>query len=92
MTYEWDPEKAKANFKKHRLDFEEATTVFLDPLAITFPDLGHSSAEHRELTIGCTIKGRCVFVSHCERKGRIRIVSARPATRHERKQYEEGIG
>ena len=74
MTYEWDPEKAKANFKKHRLDFEEATTVFLDPLAITFPDLGHSSAEHRELTIGCTIKGRCVCVplrtegtdSHCQ--------------------------
>ena len=51
MIHEWDPEKARANFKKHRLDFEEVTTVFLDPLAITFPDMDHSAAESRELTI-----------------------------------------
>ena len=92
MIYEWDLEKARANFKKHLLDLEEATTVFLDPLAITFPDMDHSAAESRELTIGCTIEGRLAFVSHCEREGRIRIISARPATRSERKQYEEGIG
>lgn len=66
--------------------------VFLDPLAMTFPDPDHSSEEIREITIGCTIKGRLVFVCHCERKGRIRIISARLATRTEREQYEEGIG
>ena len=92
MTYEWDPRKALSNLEKHRIGFEEASTVFLDPLSLTFPDPGHSiEEEHREITIGCTIKGQVVFVSHCVRRGRIRIISARPATRSERRQYEEGI-
>ena len=92
MTYEWDPRKAAANSRKHRLDFEEASSVFLNPFALTFPDPGHSMEEHREITIGCTMKGRFVFVSHCTRRGRIRIISTRLATRSERRQYEEGIG
>ena len=92
MTYEWDPRKAAENRHKHRLDFEEASSVFLDPLALTFPDPSHSVEEHREITIGITMKGRLVFVSHCDRKGRIRIISARLAARVEQKQYEEGIG
>jgi uncharacterized DUF497 family protein len=83
--------KAAANFTKHAVAFEDAATVFLDPLATTFPNLDHSKAEGREITIGYTMKGHLVFVSHCERRRRIRIISARRATRTEREQYEEGI-
>jgi uncharacterized protein len=92
MTVEWDQRKAAANLKKHRVAFEDAATVFLDPLATTFPDPDHSREEKREITVGCTMKKHVVFVSHCERGGRIRIISARLATRNERKQYEEEIG
>ncbi len=91
MIFEWDARKAAANRRKHRVSFEDAATVFLDPLAITFPDPDHSSKENREITIGTTMKVHLVFVSHCERGGRMRIISAREATRAERKQYEEGI-
>ena len=92
MTYEWDPQKAAANRSKHRLEFDEASSVFLDPLALTFSDPAHSMEERREITIGITMKGRLVFVSHCYRIGGIRIISARLCTRAEKKQYEEGIG
>ena len=92
MTYEWDSRKAKENLRKHRVSFEEAATVFLDPLALTFLDPDHSDEEDREITIGVTTKPRVVFVSHCQRGDRIRIISARKATRKERKQYEEDIG
>ena len=92
MTYEWDSRKAKENLRKHRVSFEEGATVFLDPLALTFPDPDHSDEEDREITIGVTTKPRAVFVSHCQRGDRIRIISARKATRKERKQYEAGIG
>ena len=92
MTFEWDGRKAAANFKKHNVAFEEAASVFLDSLAITFPDPDHSLEERREITLGYTMEGRLVFISHCERGQRIRIISARLATRIERKQYEEGIG
>ena len=91
MSGEWDARKATANLKKHRISFEEASTVFLDPLAVTFPDPDHSAEEGREITIGCTMRSQVVFVSHCERAGRIRIISARLATRTEREQYEEEI-
>ena len=91
VTYEWDARKAVANLKKHQIDFEEAASVFLDPLATTYPDPDHSSSERREITIGCTIKRHLVFVSHCERGDRVRIIGARLATGNERKQYEEGI-
>jgi uncharacterized DUF497 family protein len=92
VIYEWDAGKAAANLKKHRVSFEDATSVFLDPLAVTFPDPDHSLEEHREITIGHTMREELVFVSHCERGKRIRIISARLATRLERRQYEEGIG
>jgi len=90
VIYEWDPKKAKTNLRKHGVSFEEATTVFLDPLAITFPDPDHSEDEDREITIGMTTKHRVGFVSHCLRADRTRIIGARRATRKERKQYEEG--
>ena len=91
MIYEWQARKAAANLKKHGVSFDEAATVFLDPLAMTFQDPDHSAYERREITIGHTIKERLVFVSHCEREARIRIISARLTTRSERKQYEEAI-
>lgn len=91
MVYEWDAAKAVRNLKKHGLSFEEAATVFLDPLAITFPEPDHSGAENREITIGHTMKERLVFVAHCERGKRIRLISARPATKAERRQYEEEL-
>jgi uncharacterized DUF497 family protein len=92
VIFEWDPSKATANLKKHGVSFEDAATVFSDPLAITFPDPDHSADEQREITIGHTLKRELVFVSHREREGGIRIISARLATRLEHKQYEEGIG
>jgi uncharacterized protein len=92
MIYEWDPEKAKGNLQKHHVSFEDAATVFLDPLALTFPDPYHSGREEREMTIGHSTTHQVLFVSHCGRGNRVRIISARKATRGERKQYEEGIG
>ena len=90
MIYEWDPEKAKRNLRDHGVAFEEAATVFLDPLAMTYPDPDHSDAEDREITIGYSTKHRLLFVSHVQRRNRTRIISAREATRKERKQHEEG--
>ena len=90
MTYEWDPDKVAANVKKHRVRFEEAASVFLDPWAMTFPDPDHSEEEDREITIGCSARQRVLFVAHTARAGRIRIISARRATRREQRQYEEG--
>ncbi|MCX6596349.1 MAG: BrnT family toxin [Acidobacteria bacterium] len=92
MTFEWDASKAATNLVKHRVSFEDAAAVFLDPLAITFPDPDHSATERREITIGCTLKGQLLFVSHCERRTHIRIISARLATRAEREFYEEDSG
>ncbi len=92
MIYEWNARKARANLRKHGVSFEEAATIFLDPLALTFPDPPHSSEEEREITIGYSTRGQAIFAAHCQRGIRIRIISARKATRGERKQYEEGIG
>ena len=92
MVYDWNAAKAKANIEKHGVSFDEAATVFLEPLALTFPDPYHSGGEEREITIGYTAGGEVVFVSHCQRGERVRIISARKATRRERRQYEEGIG
>ena len=89
MIYEWNDKKAKANLRKHGVSFEEAATVFLDPLALTFPDPHHSSEEEREITIGNSTRDHVVVVSHCQRGKRIRIIGARKATRGERKQYEK---
>jgi hypothetical protein len=92
VVYEWDAKKAKGNRRKHRVSFEDAATVFLDPLALTFPDPYHSLEEEREITIGRSSRQQVVFVSHCRRGDRVRIIGARKTTRGERKQYEEGIG
>ena len=92
VTYAWDPDKAAANAKKHRVTFEEASSVFLDPLALTFWDPDHSEEENREITIGRSVHQRVLFVSHTRREGRVRIISARRAIRREQRQYEQGIG
>ncbi len=91
MTYEWDPVKAAANVRKHRVSFEEAASVFLDEAALTFWDPDHSAEEDREITIGRSAQQRILFVAHAPREDRIRIISARRATSRERRQYEEGI-
>jgi len=89
MQFEWDPRKDLANQRKHAVGFREATTVFGDPFAITFPDVEHSADEQRFLTIGASAVGRLLVVAHAERNETIRIISARPATPRERKFYEE---
>lgn len=89
MTYEWDPVKAAVNAKKHRVSFEEAASVFLDPSAMTYWDPDHSEEEDREITIGRSAQRRVLFVAHAAREGHIRIISARRATRREQRQYEE---
>ncbi|MDR4496651.1 MAG: BrnT family toxin [Candidatus Scalindua sp.] len=90
MEFEWDPDKSKANFKKHGISFHEAATVFGDSLAITFNDPDHSIREHRFLTFGYSRMNQLLVVVHMKRHGKIRIISARRATRQERKIYEEG--
>lgn len=88
MRFEWDREKAKKNLKKHRVSFEEAMTVFYDPLSATFDDPDHSIGEERLITIGYSAHGRLLVVSHTEREKTTRIISARSATVHERKRHE----
>jgi uncharacterized DUF497 family protein len=91
VIYEWDSQKAKANLRLHRVSFEEAAAVFLDPLAVTYPDPDHSHDEFREITIGHSAKHGVLFLSHTQRGSHVRIIGARKATRRERKQYEESI-
>jgi uncharacterized DUF497 family protein len=88
MDFEWDPEKAALNRKKHRVSFEEAVTVFYDPLSATFDDADHSIGEQRLITVGFSSQGRLLVVSHTERGDVLRIISARRATAHERKKHE----
>ena len=90
MHFEWDPKKAAENLRKHRISFEEGSTVFGDPLAITFPDPDHSQGERRFLTFSLSHEGRVLVVSHTDRRGTVRIISARRALRSERRIYEEG--
>ena len=90
MEFEWDDHKEETNEKKHGVSFHEAATVFGDPLAITFDDPDHSINEHRLITFGVSRFNRCVIVSHIERDSKMRIISAREMTKHERKIYEEG--
>ena len=90
MNFEWDSDKATENERKHGVSFTEACTVFGDPLALTFEDPDHSEGESRLLTFGVSIQDRVLVVSHTERGGSIRIISARQMTRHERKIYEDG--
>ena len=89
MEFEWDSRKDTANRRKHGIGFREAATVFGDHLATTFPDPDHSISEERFLTIGTAATGRTMVVSHAEAENTIRIISARPSTRSERRFYEE---
>ena len=88
MQFEWDPKKARLNFKKHKVTFEEALTVFYDPLSATFEDMDHSAREQRFITIGFSSNRLLTVVSHTERGKALRIISARRATAHERKRHE----
>jgi len=89
MRFEWDPKKAAVNIKKHGVSFQEAATVFGDPLAITFQDPDHSEGEERQLTFGLSLQRRVIVVSHTQRDDLTRIISARPMKRKERVIYEE---
>jgi hypothetical protein len=89
MEFEDDPVKATRNLKKHKVSFEEAASVFGDPMAYTFADPDHSVGEERWLMLGLSLKGRVLAVIFTHRRRKYRIISARSATRHERKIYEE---
>ncbi len=89
MEFEADPVKAAQNFKKHKVSFEEAASIFGDSMELTFPDPDHSIGEMRWLSFGMSSRGRVLAVIYTERRGKMRLVSARLATKHERKTYEE---
>lgn len=89
LTFEWDANKAKTNLAKHQASFQEATTVFGDSVSLTIPDPTHSQAESRFVILGRSHQGRILVVVHTERGDNIRIISARPASRRERKNYEQ---
>lgn len=88
MRFEWDRDKAEASLRKHRVSFDEAATVFFDPLSVTIADPDHSVGERRFLTMGASSSGRLLVVSHTERRSTLRIITARPASASERKRYE----
>jgi uncharacterized protein len=90
MRFEWDSAKAARNLRKHGVSFEEAVSVFYDPLAATGADPDHSEYEERSVTFGISSAGRLLVVSHTERGAAIRIISARAAIQSERRIYEEG--
>ncbi|MBI4689138.1 MAG: BrnT family toxin [Nitrospirae bacterium] len=90
MEFEWDSRKSDINLRKHGISFHEASTVFGDPLSITFNDPDHSIGEHRLLTFGYSRMNQLLAVVHTERHGKTRMISARFATRQERKIYEDG--
>ena len=90
LTFEWDAAKAAANRRKHGVSFEEAATVFLDPYAQVFDDPDSETSESRFLLVGVSAARRTLVVVHVERRERLRIISAREATRHERRKVEEG--
>ncbi|MCL5102776.1 MAG: BrnT family toxin [Armatimonadetes bacterium] len=89
MHFDWDARKAKQNQAKHGVRFEEALSVFSDPLATVFPDPDHSEAEKRYIQIGTSVAGRLLIVIFTDRGSTVRIVSARKAVRYEREAYEE---
>jgi uncharacterized protein len=89
LEFEWDPRKAAANVAKHKVSFEEAATVFGDPLGRIVADPRHSAAEERWVLLGISKEQRLLAVMYIERAGAVRIISARRATRPERRDYEE---
>jgi hypothetical protein len=90
MKIEWDPKKAKSNFRKHRVSFEEAATALSDPMTATGLDPDHSITEERYVTFGVSERGRLLVVAHTDEEETIRIISARIASKGERELYEEG--
>lgn len=88
MRFEWDGDKAAANVKKHSVSFDEAVTVFYDPLAATFGDPDHSDDERRFVAVGYSARARLLVVCHVERGAATRVISARRATPRERKRHE----
>jgi uncharacterized DUF497 family protein len=90
MRYNWDPRRAATNLRAHGVSFEEAATALRDELALTGRDPDHSVGEARYVTFGVSARGRLLVVAHTEQSGVIRIISARSATRSERRIYEEG--
>ncbi|MEO7860200.1 MAG: BrnT family toxin [Nitrospirales bacterium] len=91
MRFEWNSSKAQFNFSKHGISFEEATTIFGDPLSITSPDPDHSQEEARWITIGVSTNLKTIVVVHTDRLETVRIISARLATKREKECYEHGI-
>lgn len=89
LQFEWDPRKEQSNQRKHRVGFREASTVFGDPLSITVPDPDHSIGEERFVILGVSRERRLLVVVHTMRGERVRLISARAATKHEREQYQE---
>lgn len=90
MEFEWNPDKAALNLEKHGISFEEAETVFNDSLSVTFPDPDHSIGESRYVIIGISRFSELLVVAHTDRGEKVRIISARKATRQEKRFYEEG--
>ena len=89
MEFEWNPKKAEHNFRKHGISFEEASSVFDDILATVYEDPDHSVHEKRFLMIGTSVQNRLLHIAFADRGHRIRMITARKVTRHERKLYEE---
>ncbi len=90
LHFDWNPEKARRNVEKHGVSFGEAATVFGDPFSYTFDDPDHSDEELRFLTVGLASTGELLVVSHTDRQGKVRIISARTLTKQERTFYEGG--
>jgi hypothetical protein len=90
MQFEWDTKKASSNLRKHQVSFEEASTALSDPMAATGADPDHSIGEFRYVTFGISERGRLLVVAHTEQSEIIRIISARLASKREKKIYEEG--
>ena len=90
MDFQWDLGKARSNLRKHGVSFDKAASVFFDPLAVSGNDPDHSIDESRYVTFGLSSRGRLLAVIHTVRADSIRIISARRATRNERRLYEEG--
>jgi uncharacterized DUF497 family protein len=90
MKFIWDEDKAQSDLSKHGVSFEEAATVFADFLSATIPDPLHSDEEERFIIVGMSARQRLLVVVHAEQDDTIRLISARPATTRERKQYEQG--
>ncbi|MGI4788897.1 MAG: BrnT family toxin [Janthinobacterium lividum] len=90
--FDWDPDKARSNFKKHRVTFEEALSAFRDPLSLVVPDPAHSETEDRLVLIGLSDRRRLLVIIYVERGDSLRLISARTADSDERREYEEEPG